>query len=71
MDKLRLWLGLVAFSAGLVLVLNMGRLLENTKLSVSIGLEIVVAVMIFGGLLLMYLAWDHAPSVEAKPKSSR
>ena len=62
LSKYRLWLGLVAFCIGLVILFNLSNLLGNSynptggALALKIFIEIIVAVLIFGGLILMIIA---------------
>lgn len=68
MDTKRLWLGLVVFSIGTVLFINQGNILSNNgnydysptgwRLLTVILFQILVLIMLFGGLTLMALSWD-------------
>ena len=59
MNMYRLWLGLIAFSAGVVFFMNLNAILPynpSPPLVETLLIEIVMTILIFGGLLLMYLA---------------
>jgi len=53
-----LWLGLVSFSVGVVLLFNLGSLLNSPSTGVKILIECVIAIMIFGGVVLMFLNFN-------------
>ena len=64
MEGYRLWLGLFAFSAGLVFFFNLGNMFATSPgLAAQMIIEIVVTVLILGGLLLMLLNWDWKTQV--------
>ncbi len=71
LSKYRLWLGLIAFCIGLVMLFNLGNLLGNNynptgaDLAVRIFIEIVVVVLIFGGLILMVMSVKSENKVKA------
>ncbi len=63
MERDKLILGLIGFCAGIVLFINVGSLLNFNQypvsggaLAVSIVVEFIIAVLIFGGLVLIVLA---------------
>lgn len=59
MDKNRLWLGLISFCAGIVFFFNLGNIFpygSTAPLVEKIVIELVVAMLLFGGLVLMYLS---------------
>ena len=68
-----LWLGLVSFSVGVVLMFNLGQLLSSAKLYVTIPVEIIVAILIFGGILLMIMnvKKEKLTGFDKQPKMSK
>ncbi|MDE1761984.1 MAG: hypothetical protein KGH78_02200 [Candidatus Micrarchaeota archaeon] len=76
MKTTELWIGLVAFSLGVVLVFNLGNLLPynsygNTltggQLATTLITELIVAVLVFGGLILIGLSLELKKPDEPTP----
>ena len=69
MKILELWIGLVAFSFGLVLMFNLGSLLpynsygstQPAQLGTTMLTELIVAMLIFGGLILIVFGFGWTP----------
>lgn len=79
-EKNGLWLGLFAFVVGIVLWVNLSSIVpysynygnapSRTQVMISIVVEIIIAVMILGGLLLMILNWDVKSSEQSSTTAS-
>ena len=60
-----MWIGLIAFSVGIVAWANFGNLVPSVTSPASgwalfeiMGVELVIALLILGGALLMALGWE-------------
>lgn len=68
MEMDRLWVGLIAFCIGLVLLFNLGTIFpynSTTPLLVKMSIETIVAILIFGGIILVILHWKPLVKPEA------
>ena len=72
MQKKELWVGLISFCAGIVLIFNLSNMyLEETAgLAVTMIVEIIVLMLLFGGLLMMYLG-ARSDKAQKQTKDSR
>ena len=77
MYNLRLFFGLIAFSVGLVFFINLGNILPNSgsvsgyPLLVTMVVQILTVLLVFGGLILMYLSWEGSLTSNKTTKNGK